>query len=247
MENSIYLALSRQLVLRTNMDMISNNIANMNTSGYRGQNMLFEEYLSDPNGKTIDRGANDELSFVYDRGQYQTTTQGSLRFSGNPLDVALEGPGFFGVQGPGDEVMYSRNGQFQLGTDGSLLTSAGFAVAGQGGGAITIPEGSTEIKIDRNGVVSNQDGQVGQLMVVEFENIQELEPVGNNLYSSPEPGTPQQESRVLQYQLEGSNVQPIVEMTRMIETLRSYQSTQRVLQTENERLRSAIQKLTGQS
>ncbi len=247
MENSIYLALSKQLVQQTNMNIIANNVANANTSGYRAQNLVFEEYLADQRGKTTDRAADDALSFVYNRSQYENTDPGSLSFTGNSLDVALVGPGFFGIVGPGEEVMYSRAGQFQLDAQGTLRNSAGFAVADQGGAAIVIPADSTEIKIDKNGFVSDQNGQLGQIMVAEFENVQVLEAQGNTLYSSPEPGTPAENTAVLQGQVEGSNVQPVVEMTRMIETLRTYQSTQTVLQSENERLRGAIQKLTGQN
>jgi len=247
MENSIYLALSKQLVQRTNMNVIANNIANMNTSGYRGQNLVFEEYLFDQKGRNVDpRAAGDELSFVYNRSQYENTAPGSLTYTGNSLNAAIEGPGFFGMQGPNDEIMYSRAGEFQLDANGTLLSSAGFPVADQGGASIVIPPNSSEIKIDQKGFVSNQDGQIGQIMVKEFDDVQSLEAYGNNLYRSPEEGKPPENSRVMQGQVEGSNVQPIVEMTRMIETLRGYQSTQNVLKTENERLRGAIQKLTGQ-
>ena len=247
MENTIYLALSRQVALRTNMDMIANNIANANTPGYRAQNLLFEEFIADPRGDFNDRGAEDELSFVYNRGQYQSTEAGSLSFTENPLDVALEGPGFFGVQSNDGEILYTRAGQFQLDAQGTLVTPDGAPVASQGGGSIVIPPDSTEIKIDQRGFVSNQDGQLGQLMVVEFENIQALEPTGSNLYRSPQEGQPSEGTTVAQGMLEGSNVTPVIEMTRMIETLRSYQSTQRLLTNENERLRGAIQALTRQN
>ena len=247
MENSIYLALSRQVALRTNMDMIANNIANANTPGFRAQNLLFEEYISDPRGDFVDRGAEGELSFVYNRGQYQSTESGPMSFTENPLDVALEGPGFFGVQGPDGETFYTRAGQFQLDAQGTIVTPDGAPVAGQGGGPIVIPPDSTEIKIDARGFVSNQDGQLGQLMVVEFENLQALEPTGNNLYRSPQEGQPSEGTTVAQGMLEGSNVTPVIEMTRMIETLRSYQSTQSLLRNENERLRGAIQTLTRQN
>ena len=246
MENSIYLALSKQMVQRANMNVIANNIANANTSGFRAQNLIFEEYLSDPRGRTTDKAADDDLSFVYNRAEYENTQQGSFSFTGNSLDVALAGPGFFGIQGPEGEVMYSRAGQFQIDSTGTLMNTAGFAVASSGGGNITIPANSTEIKIDNRGFVSNQDGQLGQIMVVEFENAQVLEAQGNLLYRSPVEGEEAQNTTVKQGQLEGSNVQPVVEMTRMIETLRSYQSVQNILQTENDRLRGAIQRLTRQ-
>lgn len=239
MENSIYLGISRQMTLRTNMDIVANNVANMNTNGYRGQNLLFEEYISDP------RGADDELSFVYNRGQYDLTDPGPVSFTGNQLDVALEGPGFIGIQGPDGEVGFTRDGGFELDSAGVLKIHGGLSVASAGGGDIVIPPGSTEIEIDENGVISNQDGQLGQIMISEFENLQELEARGNNIYSIGDArATPALQTRVKQGLLEGSNVKPVIEMTRMIETLRDYQSVQRLIQNENERLRGAIQRLT---
>lgn len=240
MENTIYLGLSKQLVLRHNMDTIANNIANMNTTGFRAQNLLFEEYISDP------RGNDDELSFVYDRGQYHSTDPGGMSFTGSPLDVALEGPGYIGVQGPGGEVMYSRAGNFQMDVSGRLLNSAGFGVADQGGSDILIPADSTEIVIDEKGAVYNQNGQVGQIMIAEFGNIQALKPVGNNLYSYDGAILPPDKTRMKQGHLEGSNVKPVLEITTMIDTLRTYQSVNNILQSENERLRGAVQKLTRQ-
>lgn len=240
MENSIYLGLSRQMTLRTNMDIIANNVANINTSGYRGQNTLFQEYLSKP------RGYDDPLSFVNDQGHYQITAPGPLRQTGSDLDIALVGPGFIGVQAPGGDVEYTRDGNFSIDPSGILVTQAGFPVASSGGGNITIPAGSQNIKIDDKGNIYNQDGQLAQIGLFEFENVQQLEQRGNNLYAIVG-GTANAavETRVSQGSLEGSNVKPVVEMTRMIETLREYQSVQNVMQKENERLRSAIQKLTG--
>lgn len=246
MENSIYLGLSRQMVLRTNMDTIANNIANMNTPGYRGQNIMFDEYLS-KHSRTGDVEADDPLSFVLDIGQYQNTEPGPIRVTGNPFDVSIIGPGFMGVSGPGGKIAYSRAGNFGMAPDGTLLTSAGYPVASAGGGPIIIPEGSTEIKIDNKGFVSNQDGEVGQIMLVEFENLQSLKPAGNNLYVTDDAPLPADNSVLKDGQFENSNVQPVLEITKMIDTLRSFQSVQNVLQTENERLRTAIQRLTRQS
>ena len=238
MENSIYLGLSRQMALQLDMDVTANNIANSNTPGFRAQNLVFEEFISDP------KGADDELSFVYNEGQYDITKPGALRVTGNTLDIALVGDGFFGVQGPTGEVNYSRAGNLQMSQDGTLITSAGFPVADQGGGPINIPPLSTDIKIDERGNVSNQDGAIAQIMIQEFQNPQILEPIGNNLYRSDDPGLPATGTIVRQGHVEGSNVDTMVEVTRMIKILRSFQSTQQLLQTENERLRSAIQKLT---
>lgn len=237
MENSIYIGLSKQTVLRANMTIIANNIANANTTGFRGQNMLFEEFVSDP------RGADDELSFVYNRGQYQVTDEGPMRETGNELDIALAGPGFIQIDGPGDEPTYTRDGHFEIDADGTLITSAGFAVEGEGG-PITIPEDTEFISIDQNGIISNQDGEIAQITIVEFPNIQVLEAQGNNLYKTDIAGVPAENTKVTQGFLEGSNVNTVLEMTRMIETSRKFQSLQNTLQSENERLQNVIRKLT---
>ncbi len=237
MENSIYIGLSRQMALKNNMSIVANNIANMNTTGFRGQSPLFKEYLSDP------RYNGDPLSFVQDYGQYQKTAAGSIEQTGNPFNVALNGAGFMSVEMPDGGTGYTRDGNFQKTAEGTLVNSAGFPMLGQGG-PITIPSSSTEISIDEKGVISDQNGQIGQLQIVEFDNVQELEAVGNNIFTTEGAANPAMKTMVKQGFLEGSNVNSILEMTRMIEILRQYQSTQKLLEGEHERLRSAIQKLT---
>jgi flagellar basal-body rod protein FlgF len=241
MENSIYVGLSRQMVLKTNMDIIANNIANANTVGFRGQNLLFKEFVSNPHG------TDAPLSFVEDFGQYKATDQGAMQYTGNPLNVAVVGPAYMGVVGPDGKVAYTRAGEFQMSKDGTLVTPAGYPVADQGGAAITIPNNSSEIHIDNKGIVSNQSGQIGQIMMVEFDSPQKLTPLGSSLYQTSEAAKPAEKSTMKQGVLEGSNVQPVIEMTRMIDTLRSFQNVQQVLSSENDRLRSAIQHLTQQA
>lgn len=239
MENSTYIGLSRQMVLRNNMAITANNIANMNTPGFRAQNLMFMEYVSDPKNNEA-----DPMSFVYDRGQYQITDEGPVAKTENPLDIALIGPGFFGVDGPGDGPTYSRSGNLHIGPEGTLMTSGNFPVVDDGGAPITIPADATEVKIDDKGVISTQNGQIGQIQIVEFENIQELEALGNNLYTTDIVGTPATKTTVKQGYIEGSNVNAIIEMTRMIDVSRSFQSIQSSMEKENERLRKAIQTLT---
>ena len=129
---------------------------------------------------------------------------------------------------------------------GELVTANGMKVAGQGGGTITIPTEATYVTIDRTGVVSTDQGAVGTLMVAEFDDYQKLDPTGNGLYKTDEAPTPATETKVLQGKLEGSNVQPVLEMTRMIDVLREYQAVQNVMKNEHDRQRSAIQRMTGQ-
>lgn len=239
MENSIYIGLSRQVVLARQMDVIANNVANANTAGFRAQNLSFKEFMSKPSG------SKEALSFVQDNMQYQNIEAGPVEFTGNELDIMLEGPGFIGVAAPGG-IAYTRAGNFQMSSSGQLLTSAGDPVASSGGSPITVPPDSTEITVDEKGVVSNQSGQIGQIMIAEFKDPQGLQPFGNNLYKTSETAQPANKTRVRQGQLEGSNVKAIIEMNRMVETLRTFQNVQNILQTENERIRTAVQRLTRQ-
>lgn len=237
MENSLYIGLSKQVVLRENMNIIANNVANVNTPGFRAQNMVFEEYISDP------RFMEEDISLVLDYGQYQITDPGSLKDTGNPLDIALVGKGFLGIQTPGGEIQYSRAGNLTLDVDGTLRNARGMAVVDDGGGEITIPRDATEVFIDRNGRISTDQGEIAKLMVVEFGSDQDLDPAGNGLYQTTAQPIESEGTVVKQGMLEGSNVQAVVEMTRMIEVLRTYQSVQNIMQSEHERLRTAAQRL----
>lgn len=237
MENSLYIGLSGQLALQSKMDLIAQNVANINTPGYRGQNGVFEEYLDRP------RGMRETMSMVWDYGQYQVTDPGPVKVTGGPLDVALVGPGFLGIQTP-DGIQYTRAGNLSMDAEGKLINALGMTVAGGGGGAITIPKEAENIYIDRKGVVSSDDGVIGRLMIREFSSEQILEPAGNGLYKSSEQGTDPVNTAVIQGKLEGSNVQGVIEMTRMIDVSREYQMMQRVIQNEHDRIRGAIQKLS---
>jgi flagellar basal-body rod protein FlgF len=241
MENSLYIGLSKQVVLNENMNIIANNVANVNTPGYRAQNMVFSEFVVNP------RKMEEDMSMVLDYGQYQMTDAGSLSETGNPLDIALVGNGFLGVQTPGGEVQYTRAGNFHMDTEGVLRTARGYAVVDDGGAEITIPADATDITIDQKGMISTNQGELAQLMIVEFANAQELDPAGNGLYRTNAQGLPSEKTTVHQGMLEGSNVQAVVEMTRMIDVLREYQAVQNIMQSEHERMRSAAQKLARTS
>lgn len=236
MENSLYIGMSREAALKTAMDLTANNIANVNTSGYRGQNPLFKEMVEKPPNDP------ERLSFVMDYGQYDNTKAGPVQVTGNTFDVALEGPGFFGVQTP-NGVQYTRGGNFTVGINGELMTASGYKVASAGGGSITVPENAKDITITSSGEISTTEGSIGKLMVKEFDNAQSLTPQGSGLYKTDEPGRDATETKVRQGVLEGSNVQPVIEMTRMIEISRDYQSIQRFVQAEHDRMKGAIERL----
>lgn len=236
MENALYIGLSRESALMTSMQVISNNIANANTTGYRAQNPLFKEMVEKPGAKT------DPLSFVMDYGQYDNTAPGPVQITGGTYDVALEGPGFFGVQ-TNDGVQYTRGGNFTVNAAGELITASGYKVASAGGGGITIPENATDIRITENGDIASSEGVLGRIMIKEFNNPQTLTPQGSGLYKTDEPGMAASNTRAKQGVLEGANVQPVIEMTRMIEISRDYQSIQKFVQAEHDRQKGAIERL----
>ncbi len=236
MENSLYVGLSGQVALEEKMALIANNVANVATPGYRGQNAVFKEYISDQ------RRMKEDVSLVYDIGQYEVTDPGPVKNTGNALDVALVGPGFMGIQTP-EGVQYTRAGNFSLSALGELVNARGQKVADQGGGTITVPPDAKYISIDHKGVVSTDQGEVGNLMVAEFADYQKMEPAGNGLYKTDQPRQPSADTKVMQGKLEGSNVLAVVEMTRMIDVMREYQAVQRVMDTEHERQQKAIQRM----
>ncbi|HEY8189220.1 MAG TPA: flagellar basal-body rod protein FlgF, partial [Micavibrio sp.] len=213
MENSIYVGLSRAVALERDMDTVANNIANVDTPGYRGQYMMFKEYVEKP------KGIEDPLSMVLDYGQYMSNKPGSLQQTGNQTDFALSGPGFFGVQNNG-ETMYTRAGNFAVNVAGELVTAEGKQVVNDGGSPMIIPADTTELHMAQDGTLSNQNGPIGKLMVKEFANINDLDPVGDTLYQTKAAALEPKETHVVQGALEGSNVNSIMEMTHMIDVHR---------------------------
>lgn len=236
MENTLYIGLSKQVTLRENMDIIAQNVANVNTPGYRAQNMVFAEYIVDP------ARMPEDISMVLDYGQYQMTDPGSIKETGNPFDIALVGNGFLGIETPAG-TRYTRAGNLIVDQDGILRNQRGMAVASEGGGEITIPRDAKEVTIDKKGNISTENGIIGQLMIVEFEHYQNVNPEGNGLYKAEEEPIPAEGTTVLQGRIEGSNVEAVVEMTRMIDVLREYQAVQNMMQSEHDRLKSSTQRL----
>ena len=237
MENSIFIGLSRQMALRKSMDIISHNVANMNTTGFRAQDMSFHEYVSETHGQY---GKHKGVSMVDSGKPYLSAKAGPIKHTGSDFDIALNGPGFLEVKAPDGTTAYTRAGNLTMNADGTLTTRSGHILVGD----ITIPENSTAIAIDENGIISNQDGEIGKLSLVEFEDVQSLKPLGDTLYSSEGANKPAEKTRVLQGSLEGSNVNGVVEMTKMISTLRNFQSSHKMVSEENDLVRKAIQKLT---
>jgi flagellar basal-body rod protein FlgF len=238
MENAGYIALSRQMTLRREMDVIANNMANLNTPAFKNQSMLFVEFL-----ETSDSG--EKTSFVQDIALVRNLTEGQMTATQNPLDLAISGEGYFAVETPVGP-RYTRNGVFQLNADGELVTSSGQRVLGEGGGPIALPPNSANVEITRDGTVSTEQGPAGRLRLVRFEDEQAMVKLADGLYDADgQDPLPADGAEVVQGMVEGSNVQGIIELTKMIETVRHYSATGKMVNDEHERLRRAIQSLAG--
>ncbi len=237
MENANYIAISSLTALQRQMDVHANNIANSNTTGYKAQRLLFIEYL----GQSAD---GQKLSFVIDQSVNRDMDEGPITPTGNPLDVAIKGDGYFTVETK-NGVQYTRNGNFRLGSEGELATSNGRFVLDEDGEPIVIPKGDKKIDIGKDGTVATESGPLAKLGIVSFRNEQFLRPVGDGLYTSDEEPRKVENGTVLQGRIEASNVQPILEMTQMIELVRRYQSTVQFLMTQEDLQRRAINQLVG--
>jgi flagellar basal-body rod protein FlgF len=244
MSNAGYVGLSLQMALRQQMDVVANNVANLSTTGYKGEKLVFLEQLSKVN--TYHAGASSQrLSEVADAGTYRDTSQGSFVQTGNPLDVALQGDGYLVVQAA-DGPRYTRAGGMQLNAERQLCDHNGYPIQGDGG-PITIPVSDADIKITPTGGVVTESGLQGNLKLVRFANEQDLKAAAGGTYTTTDQALPSADTIVTQGGLEGSNVQPIVEMTRMIDLQRAYENVQNLLNSENDREKNAITTLANMS
>lgn len=232
MDNSIYIALSKQAVQFRKMAVVANNVANLNTPSFKQDVMMLTEWDHPDVNRQKD-------AFVQDLRMYRKHEPGPIQKTGNPLDLAIQGDGFFSVQTPRG-VRYTRAGNLQLDPTGTLVTSDGFPVQNPGGGAIIIPPETKEITVNEEGVVYVDEEELDQINLVSFANVQKLQREGGMLYNAVEAPIPGGNFRLMQGFLEGSNVQSVVELTDMIETSRSVGRTAQFMDTAYELQRRAM-------
>ncbi|WP_366933732.1 flagellar basal-body rod protein FlgF [Devosia sp.] len=239
-ENAQLIGLSRQMALQRHMDMVANNIANINTTGFKAEQLLFEEYKM-PVASHADFSGNDRtLSYVQDWATIQDFSDGAMVQTDAPLDLAISGDGFFTVQTAGGE-RYTRGGAFQINNEGTLVDLSGNPVMGDGG-QIQFGAEETDIRVAADGSISSSAGAKGRLQIVEFAEPQALVRVGNNLMSGGTP-IPATNSRVLQGFTEKSNVSGVAEMAEMIRVTRAYESIASLGQKQDDMRRDAIKRL----
>src|SRR4051812_12494178 len=216
MENTLLVGLSRQVTLERQMDVVANNVANINTNGFKADRSLFEEYLRSPAHEDNFVRADRRVSFVQDRATFHDFAAGPSEQTKNPLDVAIDGNAFLVVQTAGGE-RYTRDGGLQINNQGQLVTASGDQVLGTSG-PIVLQPGDKDIFIGDDGGItvregaSNADSPRGKLRLVSFAQAQSLLKEGGNLYSG-EGAQPAINPRVHQGYLEKSNVNSVLEMS----------------------------------
>jgi flagellar basal-body rod protein FlgF len=234
-ENVTYIALSQQLALARQLAVVANNVANMSTTAYKSERVLFEEFL-------VATDAGSELSFVQDVAVARDLQEGEMRATGNPLDLAISGRGYFVVETP-EGPRYTRNGHFRLSSEGTLVTQDGFPVLDAQGRPVEVRGAEAGIDVSSDGTVTLGGGQATKLQLVGFANEYNLRPIGSGLYETEEAPQPAPKAAVLQGMLESSNVVPILEITQMIELSRAYEATQRLLESGNDLSLRTIRRL----
>ncbi|VAW11382.1 Flagellar basal-body rod protein FlgG [hydrothermal vent metagenome] len=242
MENALLVGLSQQTALRRQMDIVANNLANMSTTGFKSETPIFEDFVMPlASGGQFSGGAN-EIRYVRDSALFRSFAEGPLNQTGNALDMAINGKGWFVIGGP-DGDLYTRNGNFRLDLAGQIVTSDGLPVLTEDG-PIVIGEGESDLTITADGLVTTSEGTKGQLNIVEFENQALLQKQASSVYSAEGlDAIPSTDFRITQGALEGSNVNAISEITEMIAVTRAYTKAAEVLDSTNTLRRRAIETL----
>lgn len=252
MSETMNVAASGALVQQMRLEVLSNNLSNLNTIGFKEDRAVFRAYL--PGSTESIKGVSEIALFSGKQGplQYQASnfhvefegtktsfSPGQLKHTGNELDVALDGNGFFCIKGP-EGVQYTRKGNFSLNKDGMLATHEGLPVLGNGG---EIKIDGQNIVIDIEGNISVDGKQVDTIKVVDFANPYGLEKVGDTLFTPMDQGVTEDMAegvKVSQGFVELSNVDAVKVMTEMIEVLRAYESYQKVIRCVDEITSKAI-------
>ena len=241
MDNTMLIGLTRQLTLRRQMDVVANNIANANTQGFKAERMMLEP---DTSMRARHQDGPNRAKFVDEWAMGRDFTQGSLTHTSRPLDLALEGDGFFMLETDAGE-RFTRDGAFTLNPYGELVTSDGARVLDNGGAPIVLDPAAGQISIGEAGEITQNGLQVAQVGIAQFANQGELTKTGDNRYAAPDDAERVAEElpRVKQGFLESSNVRPMLEITTMMEVSRAYASVTRMIKDTDELSRKAIDRL----
>ena len=245
MENSGYVALSRMIAQQRALEVRATNIANTGTPGFKSEGVLFSDYLVHQRGAATPPGGR-QVQMVQDRATFRDFGPGQVSRTGNPLDLALQGDGFFAVETPRGE-RYTRAGRFSLSAAGQVVDTGGNPVLGTDRRPITVPPEGGAITVTGDGTVSTDTGQVGKFRIVQFDDQQALRAEGNSLFATTQPPREVATPAVAQGTIEGANIQAVVELTRMMAEMREFEFAAQFADTEAQRQQSAIDRILRKS
>ena len=235
MDNAIYAALTRQSGLMREMQVVANNLANMATTGFRREGVVFSEYV-----KSLDGAPS--LSMARASARAIDLSPGDLTQTGGTYDFAIQGEGFFLIETPEGERL-SRAGHFTPGPEGELLNPDGSRLLDQGGAPVVVPPGTRSVMLARDGTLSADGLPVARIGLWQPADPTSLRHVAGTLFSADAPEPMEDGGTILQGHLEGANTDPITEVARMIEVQRAYEMGQQLLDREDQRIRNVLQTL----
>lgn len=244
MDNAIYTMLTRQSGLMKEFSSVANNVANMGTTGFKAEHGVFSEYISRLEAGSGPTAQDTSLSMGRLAAHATDFSDGGLKPTGGELDMAITGEGFFQVQ-TGAGTRLTRAGSFMLNAERILVDPLGNAVLGTGGGEIAIPQEASNIQVGRDGTISSDGIEYGRVGVFTAP-ADSLSRDGNNLWQAPTV-TVVEEPNIASGFLEQSNVNPVLEMARMIEVQRHYDAGQSLMDQEDERIRSVARTIRQMS
>lgn len=245
MDSTLNIALSHQAAVQRRMDVVANNIANMNTTAFQKEGVMFKEFQiellnsNSPIGNTV--------SYIQDVGSKRSFVAGNFLPTANTLDIAISGKGYLSLQSTDGQPRYSRNGHLSINDQSMLVGADGALVLDDAGSPIAVGAQDTEIVISTDGTINSSAGTLGKLGLVEFTDAQRdaLKKVGQSLYSSEFQPTAATTSTVTQGMLESSNVNPIEEMTEMLQIMRSYQSVATLMKDYDDMKNSSLRTIAA--
>jgi flagellar basal-body rod protein FlgF len=233
-------ATSRLVAQQRTMDVIADNIANANTPGYKAERTQFSDWLSRQQSPP-----ERSVTYTQDRATWREQQAGTLTHTGNPLDLALTSDGYFTVNTPRGPRL-TRDGRFSLLPSGTVADSAGDALLDSNGQPVQLSTTDTIITVAGDGTISSENGQLAKVGIVQPNDPMQLAAEGNTLFRSGSATAPVATPNVVQGAVEDSNVQPVLEVTRMMDGERQFQFMIQFIQAESDRQQSVIDKLLPQ-
>lgn len=245
MQMPTYVALSRLDAQSRALDVVANDMANASTPGFKASHALFSDWLSVQRGTAPPPGGR-VVAFTQDRATYRDAAQGPISHTGNPFDLAIGGEGYFTVSTPQGPRL-TRAGHFGPAPDGTLSDADGNPVLDTGGQPIRLAANATRVTITADGTINTENGPVGKIGVVQPADPNRLQAEGGRLLLADTPTQPVAAPSITQGAVEDSNVQPIVEITRMMTLLREFQFASQFVQGESDRQQKAVDTLLKQN